>query len=197
MAGPQQPPAAPLPGAPAYHLRVRLPGRGGAAAARGGGGPRAAPSSAPPGSSARGGGGRRRLVLRRALHGLRPAGSPGRDMGDGPSHRASCFRRLTECFLSPSKCRRRVPALGAWGAHRAAGSARPRHGLCSPRGGRVLRPPLSLARLRAAGADALPSTRGPVPGGPWRGEGQPGPEPRVPEAKGRRFPGPLGLCPRP
>lgn len=29
----------------------------------------------------------------------------GSDMEDGPSNNASCFRRLTECFLSPSKCR--------------------------------------------------------------------------------------------
>lgn len=27
----------------------------------------------------------------------------GSDMEDGPSNNASCFRRLTECFLSPSK----------------------------------------------------------------------------------------------
>lgn len=26
------------------------------------------------------------------------------DMEDGPSNHASCFRRLTECFLSPSEC---------------------------------------------------------------------------------------------
>lgn len=45
----------------------------------------------------------------------------GSDMEDGPSNNASCFRRLTECFLSPSKClSSRFPVAGAflalWGA---------------------------------------------------------------------------------
>lgn len=162
---PPPPPPALLPFSSAYHLRVRLPGRGGAAAARGGGGLLAAPSSAPPSSSPRGSGGRRRLVLSPALQGLllparggpwpppprlplrpaaRLAGSPGfalaaaapllsgSDMEDGPSNNASCFRRLTECFLSPSECRLHVPALGggqgastqAFGAQRASPQGR-------------------------------------------------------------------------
>ncbi|XP_019605390.2 cAMP and cAMP-inhibited cGMP 3',5'-cyclic phosphodiesterase 10A isoform X2 [Rhinolophus sinicus] len=140
---PPPPPPALLPFSSAYHLRVRLPGRGGAAAARGGGGLLAAPSSAPPSSSPRGSGGRRRLVLSPALQGLllparggpwpppprlplrpaaRLAGSPGfalaaaapllsgSDMEDGPSNNASCFRRLTECFLSPSLTDEKVKA---------------------------------------------------------------------------------------
>lgn len=40
----------------------------------------------------------------------------GSDMEDGPSSDAGCFRRLTECFLSPSKCRApRSPRPGARG----------------------------------------------------------------------------------
>lgn len=39
----------------------------------------------------------------------------GSDMEDGPSNHTSCFRRLTECFLSPSKCCSPLPA-GAGGA---------------------------------------------------------------------------------
>ncbi|KAM5284674.1 cAMP and cAMP-inhibited cGMP 3',5'-cyclic phosphodiesterase 10A isoform 3-T4 [Hipposideros larvatus] len=131
------PPPALLPFSSAYHLRVRLPARGGAAAARGGGGLPAAPSSAPPSGSPRGSGGRRRLVLSPALQGLllpargapwpppprlplRPAvrfalaaAAPllsGSDMEDGPSNHASCFRRLTECFLSPSLTDEKVKA---------------------------------------------------------------------------------------
>ncbi|XP_059032554.1 cAMP and cAMP-inhibited cGMP 3',5'-cyclic phosphodiesterase 10A isoform X1 [Mustela lutreola] len=182
---PPPPPAPPslLPSSSAFHLPVRLPGRGGAAAAAaarggggggdaggggGGGGPEAAPLSVPPSSSPRGGGGdgRRRLFLCSALQALllparaglrlplgpaaRRAGSPGfpgagggcpgpspgggggrtprrpgdagfalaaaspllfgSDMEDGPSNNASCFRRLTECFLSPSLTDEKVKA---------------------------------------------------------------------------------------
>lgn len=54
-----------------------------------------------------GGGGRTPRRPRGAGFAL-AAASPllfGSDMEDGPSNNASCFRRLTECFLSPSKCR--------------------------------------------------------------------------------------------
>lgn len=37
----------------------------------------------------------------------------GSDMEDGPSNNTSCFRRLTECFLSPSKCLLHIPC--GWG----------------------------------------------------------------------------------
>lgn len=81
----------------------------------------------------------------------------GSDMEDGPSNNASCFRRLTECFLSPSKCRLHVPAVGAAGrgypgAWRPAGfptgaPQAPRAGQGRPGGRRALRPDL----LPAAG----------------------------------------------
>lgn len=121
----------------------------------------------------------------------------GSDMEDGPSNHASCFRRLTECFLSPSKCRLHVPAVGAAGrglphrgspgsacgagaTRRAAGAAtgpaagRGSRGAVSgrtsptrryaPRSGTAYSRRLCLSVWEhAAGVNALPSTRGPVP----------------------------------
>lgn len=118
----------------------------------------------------------------------------GADMDDGPSSRASCFRRLTECFLSPSKCR----SAGRAGAGFSGGAGHPgsaRVGRGPPEGsgvgdGPALRPGARrvLTRLRArpgtlaGGANALlPPPRARL------GEGRPGP--RAPEVPALVVPG--------
>lgn len=94
-----------------------------------------------------------------------PSGS---DMEDGPSNNASCFRRLTDCFLSPSKCRLRTPRWGRAGrAYRAFGARRARpqeRGLRAQRGHRDAGVPWA-PRARRGGvtrrAAALPNGRVP------------------------------------
>lgn len=101
----------------------------------------------------------------------------GSDMEDGPSNNASCFRRLTECFLSPSKwsgptfpaalvVSRLVGStrgLGSWGGEGTAVVVGDRQGVCVPgrarsAGHRKLVAPLWLSdRLSAQGHWAFPS----------------------------------------
>lgn len=120
-----------------------------------------------PGPGPSPGGGGRTLRRPRGAGATLAAAFPllfGSDMEDGPSNNASCFRRLTECFLSPSKCL--APHSPRW----AAGWVR------VPRafGGR-------RASLAGLGAWPAPGHRG-FPGSACvRGKGDPGErrEPRV------------------
>lgn len=96
---------------PALH-RLLLPARPGprlplGPAARRAGSPGFAGAGGGSSGPGPGGGGRASRPPRGAGFVL-AAASPlffGSDMEDGSSNNASCFRRLTECFLSPSKCR--------------------------------------------------------------------------------------------
>ncbi|XP_055289289.1 cAMP and cAMP-inhibited cGMP 3',5'-cyclic phosphodiesterase 10A [Moschus berezovskii] len=100
-AGPRPPPPPRLPLGPAAPCAGSrgFPGAGG-------GCPAPAPSPSP------GGGGRTARRPRGASAAL-AAAFPllfGSDMEDGPSNNASCFRRLTECFLSPNLTDEKVKA---------------------------------------------------------------------------------------